>query len=79
MTQILVTLENGADSSLIQRIIENIKGVFNTRIESKTSSHTHSNAAEESEWMKQIHEMSGSFNPTLLDMNDERTRYIMGK
>lgn len=78
MTQILVTLENGADSSLIQRIIENIKGVFNTRIESKPT-YIQARAAEESEWMKQIHELSGSFDPTLIDMDDERTRYIMSK
>lgn len=77
MTQILVTLENGADSNLIQSIIENIKGVFKTSLEHKTTAGK--SEIQDSEWMKQIHEMTGSFDASLIDMDDERTRYIMGK
>lgn len=76
MTQILVTLENGADSTLIQRIIENIKGVFNTSVESVPSK---AMSKEQNDWIGEIKSLTNSFNPELIDMDDERTRYIMSK
>lgn len=78
MTQIVVTLENGADTNLIQHIIENIKGVFKTSLASPSSSIQHKNN-EKTEWMKQINELTGSFDPNLIDLEDERTKYLMNK
>lgn len=77
MTQILVTLENGADSNLIQSIIENIKGVFKTSVKSQVKLNTSSN--QHSDWMNQIRELTNSFDPNLIDLKDERTQYLMNK
>lgn len=77
MTQILVTLENGADSNLIQRIIENIKGVFHTTVETHSSANNISK--EHIEWMEKIKNLTESFDSSLIDMEDERTRYLMNK
>ncbi|MBD5339046.1 MAG: hypothetical protein HDR98_07995 [Bacteroides sp.] len=40
MTQIVVTLEKGADSSLLQKMIENMKGVLRTSLQSSVKSQT---------------------------------------
>ena len=58
MTQILVTLENGADSTLLQRMIENMKGVLKASVQSNVQSR---------------------IDTSVVDMDDERTRYLMSK
>ena len=75
MTQILVTLDNHADVSLLRRMIENMKGVLATSVQTiKKSEHE-----EVEEWLNNLHEIKHSINPDLIDMDDERTRYIMSK
>lgn len=34
---------------------------------------------EAEEWLNNLHEIKRSINPDLIDMDDERTRYIMSK
>ena len=75
MTQILVTLDNTADTSLLRRMIENMKGVLATSVQSITKS-DHEDAEE---WLDNLHAIKQSINPDLIDMSDERTRYIMSK
>ena len=75
MTQILVTLDNTADASLLRRMIENMKGVLATSVQSITKS-DHEDAEE---WLDNLHAIKKSINPDLIDMSDERTRYIMSK
>ena len=75
MTQILVTLDNTADTSLLRRMIENMKGVLATSLQSITKS-DHEDAEE---WLDNLHAIKQSINPDLIDMSDERTRYIMSK
>ncbi|MDE6023501.1 MAG: hypothetical protein K2G13_08375 [Muribaculaceae bacterium] len=75
MTQILVTLDNNADTSLLRRMIENMKGVLATSIQSKKMSDND----DTEEWISNLHAIKNSINPDLIDMNDERTRYIMSK
>ena len=75
MTQILVTLDNTADASLLRRMIENMKGVLATSVQSITKS-DHEDAEE---WLDNLHAIKQSINPDLIDMSDERTRYIMSK
>lgn len=77
MTQILVTLESGADPNLIQRIIDNIKGVFHTSVE--TASTNDLSLTKHDVWMGQVKELTSSFDPNLIDLNDERTQYLMNK
>ena len=75
MTQILVTLDNNADPSLLRRMIENMKGVIATSVQTiKKSEHD-----EAEEWIRNLHDIKQMINPKLIDMNDERTRYIMSK
>lgn len=73
-TEIIVTLENGADSNLISNIIENIKGVMKASIQKEQKKDN-----RHDEWMRKINELSNSIDPSIIDMTDERTRYIMSK
>lgn len=75
MTQIVVTLENDADTTLLRRMIENMKGVMQTSIRSVKN-----NDIEEADaWMKKLHAIKQSIDPSVIDMSDDRTRYIMSK
>lgn len=75
-SEIIVTLENGADINLVSSIIENIKGVLKASIK-KENQVQKENSHEV--WMRKIKELSNSVDPSLIDMTDERTRYIMSK
>ncbi|MBD5277737.1 MAG: hypothetical protein HDS32_00615 [Bacteroides sp.] len=75
MTQILVTLDNNADASLLRRMIENMKGVIATSMQSMKKA----DEEDPEEWISKLHDIKRSINPDLIDMNDERTKYIMSK
>lgn len=75
MTQLVVTLDYGADTSLLRKMIENMKGVLRV----SESSPKETEAAHESEWMQRLDAMREKIDPSLIDMDDERTRYIMSK
>ena len=77
MTQIIVTLEPGADSSFLKRAIDNMKGVFITKLEERTESAIVEN--KNNEWLEKLHQIKRDINPEVIDMNDERTRYLMSK
>lgn len=74
MTQIIVTLENGANTPLLQRMIENMKGVVKTSI-----SITQPKVAEKDDWVDKITALSESINLSMIDVDDERTQYILDK
>lgn len=74
MTQIIVTLENGANTPLLQRMIENMKGVVKTSI-----SITQPKVAEKDDWVDKITALSESINLSMIDIDDERTQYILDK
>ena len=75
-TEIIVTLETGADINLISQIIENIKGVLKASVQKET---TYEDALRHEEWMRKINELSNRVDPAIIDLSDERTRYIMSK
>lgn len=75
MTQILVTLENGADANLLQRMIENMKGV----LETKLSHSLNKSQAEDNAWFEKLESLRKSYDPSYIDMDDERTQYILSK
>lgn len=77
MTQILVTLENGADSTLLQRMIENMKGVLKASVQSNVQSRN--DGTDSKEWIRKMMELSNSIDSSVVDMDDERTRYLMLK
>ncbi len=72
MTQIVVTLENGADSTLLRRMIENMKGVLKASV-------VYSPTDCSSEWIEKMRKLRDSIDPSMIDMDDERTRYITSK
>ena len=74
MTQIIVTLENGANTPLLQHMIENMKGVVKTSI-----SITQPKVIEKADWVDKITALSESINLSMIDVDDERTQYILDK
>ncbi|MDE6336118.1 MAG: hypothetical protein K2J63_01765 [Muribaculaceae bacterium] len=76
MTQLLVTLDTGADVGLLQRMIENMKGVLEARLSDRSSV-----KADESvdAWFNKLEALRKSYDPSYIDMNDERTQYILSK
>lgn len=75
MTQIVVTLDNGADENLLRRMIENMKGVIKTTL----AHHTETSKAKQSQWLDSIHSIKDSIDPDVIDTTDPRTSYIMSK
>lgn len=74
MTQIIVTLEKDINPFKMKDIIDGLKGVFSTTIKEKPDDDL------DKEWeksFKQLNEMK--FDPSLIDWDDERTRYLMSK
>ena len=76
MTQIVVTLDNNADETFLRRMIENMKGVVKT-----TLTHSSSNQKKEmkSDFMDSLHTIKDAIDPSVIDMADPRTNYIMSK
>jgi hypothetical protein len=78
MTQIVVTLDNNADSNLLRRMIENMKGVLKTSV--KTESITNKETEDKrTAWIQALSQLTESVNSSMIDLNDERTKYIMSK
>lgn len=76
MTQLVVTLENGADFSLLSRMIENLKGVLNVSLPIQKGDEATDSTKD---WIKKMNELSGCVDSSMIDMSDERTQYIMSK
>lgn len=77
MKELIVTLDNTADVSLLQRMIENMKGVIRATVVS--TSPKLKRMDENQQWIDMLHSIKNEINPNLIDMSDERTRYIMSK
>ncbi len=75
MTQFVVTLENNANTSLLRHMIENMKGVLNVVV-SKSSKGIDEDTKQ---WIDKMNNLGDSIDSSILDMNDDRTKYILGK
>ena len=75
MTQIVVTLENGADTDMLQRMIENMKGVLKASLREKPAR----KANETEEWISKMKRLSSMVDSSIADLHDERIRYLMSK
>ncbi|MDE7413274.1 MAG: hypothetical protein K2N05_05740 [Muribaculaceae bacterium] len=75
MTQIVVTLDKDADSKLLRRMIENMKGVLKASIKKEDKMDDEKTEA----WISKMKALSNSIDSSIIDMNDERTKYIMEK
>ena len=80
MTQMTITLdlEDYAKPSEIRKLLKNIKGVTRVSTQNKTLSST-KKQVDDKEWLAMIDKLQNSVNPSDIDWNDERTRYIMGE
>lgn len=76
MTEIIVTLENGADSTMLSKMIENMKGVLKASVRRSVKNDKKERTEE---WIRKMTQLSNSVDSSLIDMTDERTRYIMSK
>lgn len=76
MNVIQVTLDEDADVGFLQKMIENIKGVVGT---SHIKTGRTASSSDIDDWIKNIHSIQADIDPSLIDMDDERTRYIMSK
>lgn len=77
MTQLVVTLENGADSSFLSKIIENLKGVIGVSSQVINTANTQDRRTEE--WIKKMRSLSNKIDKSVIDRSDERTQYILSK
>ena len=73
-----VWLDDDANPAIIKKVLQNMKGV------GKISFHRQreKRAKEESEaekWIKELHELVNNVDRSVIDMNDERTKYIMSR
>lgn len=72
MTRMVLTLEPGADSNMLKSFFENIKGVYSIKIENPKEIET-----KKSKKLRLISELAGSIDPDIIDLNDDKTRYIL--
>ena len=80
MTRITVTLENGADSSLLKKMIENMRGVLRATVSVTPNEIPEKSVNSSTEaWIKKMRSLSDSIDPSIVDLEDERTRYLMSK
>ncbi len=70
MTQILVTLDNGADANFLQRMIENMKGVLNTSL---SYSDSIQQKDKKSDFLESLHAIKDRIDPNIIDLSDPRT------
>lgn len=81
MTQIVVTLEDGTNFSIIRNAIKMIKGVKNaivTHIDIKNSDINNSKNQKAAR-MQAFDQLAESVSIDMIDTDDERTRYLLGK
>lgn len=76
MTQIVVTLEDDSNMSIIRNTIKMIKGVKNAIITHIDTSHTDKIAAKKLQIFDQL---AGSVSMNMIDIDDERTKYLLDK
>lgn len=73
MAEIIVTLSDDANTSLIRKMIENIKGVMTTTLNNRQEE------TESEKKIKKLHNLINRLDTSVIDRNDERTRYILSK
>lgn len=76
MTQIVVTIEDNCNISLIKEAISQLRGVKNTIVRSIKHEETDALVASR---LKAAHALAGSVSLKNIDLSDERTRYLLDK
>lgn len=76
MTQIVVTLEEGTNVSLIQNAIEMIKGVRKALVKRIEKNKYDSLVSKR---LEAFDKLTGSVSMSNIDLSDERTQYLLNK
>ena len=76
MTQIVVTLEEGSNLSIIRSAINLIKGVKGTMV---THVDSKQNISRTEKRLQAFDRLAGSISKEMIDMDDPRTKYILSK
>lgn len=76
MTQIVVTLDKIADENFFRRMFENMKCFVKTSLR---HTKTKEDKAEKSDFMETLQSIKNLVDPSVIDMSDPRTNYIMSK
>lgn len=76
MTQITATLGPEANPTIIRKVLENMKGVVDISIK-KDTTNLHKKDQETEDWIKKLHKLQNNVDKSVIDLNDERTQYIM--
>lgn len=73
MTEMIIRLDDSANSSLIKKMFMNIRGVVDISIKKiKTKDSKEERKAS-------IHKLSNSIDKSYIDLEDEKTLYILSK
>ena len=87
MTQITATLSKEADPNLIRQIFDNVKGVIATSITFKKEEENSNDilskenklSSEKRDWLNKLNHLYNNVDRDAIDLNDERTQYILSK
>ena len=87
MTQIIATLSKEADPNLIRQIFDNVKGVIATSITFKKEEENSNDilskesklSPEKRDWLNKLNHLYNNVDRDAIDLNDERTQYILSK
>ena len=76
MTQITAILGDDANPSIIQQVLENMKGVLKVSIH-KEKKNSENEKIFSDEELNELHNLAEKINRSAIDIDDERTRYIL--
>ena len=76
MTQIVVTLEDGSNTTIIRSAIDLIKGVKNTII---THVEPKKVSTKVEQRLQEFDKLAGSVSIDMIDTEDPRTKYLLSK
>ena len=80
MTQITLTIELEKESNIptLRKLIKNMKGVVKVTTARSSKPKTRKRVdAKRDTFLENLHKLAGSIDPSDIDFEDERTRYIL--
>lgn len=80
MTHMTVTftLGQGNDSTVLKRILRSMKGVLCTNVTIHDDSATEK-TERTTAWIEKMRNLSNGVDSSVIDLDDDRTRYLMSK
>lgn len=78
MKQMVLTLSPEVDENLLIKILENIKGIWKITLE-ETDNSENSQIEQTEAWLRNLREIRDSIDLKAIDMDDEKTKYLLAK